>query len=102
MTTQHTPAPWESDYDSNGELSLWDQHGNNLLVSESSLPVEERKANGRLAASAPELLSALQEARDFIDCLLSNTPSEATDLLTNSGEEVEARLSSAIAKATQP
>jgi hypothetical protein len=44
----------------------------------------------------------LQEARDYLNALLDVGDDAAVDLLVNSGEDVEARLSAAIAKATQP
>lgn len=46
-----------------------------------------------------ELVEALGEARDFIDTLLANTPTEATDLLTNHGDDVFERCKAALAKA---
>ena len=123
-TTQHTPGPWKSsdrwgnfgDYNRhendapNGQVSRYSYsvvdeegfivaHCTNPLVTMSS---ERSEANAQLIAAAPDLLDALLEARDFIGCLLSNTPTEATDLLTNHGEDVEERLNVAIAKATNP
>jgi hypothetical protein len=55
-----------------------------------------------LFKAAPDLLAALQEARDYLNALLDVGDDAAVDLLVNSGEDVEARLSAAIAKATQP
>lgn len=48
-----------------------------------------------------ELLAALQEARDYLADLLNSEDDEVIDNLINNGEEVESRLSAAIAKATQ-
>lgn len=100
MTIQHTAGPWESDYDSTGELSLWDQHGNNLLVSESSLPMEERQANGKLAAAAPELLAALQSLLDHEGERELNAI--GLELESQALEEAKESARSAIAKATNP
>ena len=47
------------------------------------------------------LLTALTEARDYLKVLLDAEPDEATDLLTNSGEEVEERLTKAIDEAVK-
>jgi hypothetical protein len=60
----------------------------------------EAEANARLIAAAPEMLAALQDARDYLEALLGGGGDAAVDLLANSGEDVEARLSAAIAKAT--
>lgn len=47
-----------------------------------------------LAARNAELIAALREARDFINALLDST--DPTNLLTNSGEDVTARLNGAL------
>jgi hypothetical protein len=54
----------------------------------------------RLIAAAPGMLAALQDARDYLEALLGGGGDAAVDLLANSGEDVAARLSAAIAKAT--
>jgi len=46
-----------------------------------------------------KLFNALVEARDFIDTLLANTITEASDLLSNEGEDVLARLNTVITAA---
>jgi hypothetical protein len=45
------------------------------------------------------LVIAATEARDFLRSLLDAQPAEATDFLTNNGEDVEDRLSAALAAA---
>jgi vacuolar-type H+-ATPase subunit H len=57
--------------------------------------------NEAVEGATKDLLAALQEARDYLNALLDVGDDAAVDLLVNSGEDVEARLSAAIAKATQ-
>lgn len=45
-----------------------------------------------------ELFTALVEARDFIKSLIDATEDEATDFLTNNGEELEDKLTEVIDK----
>jgi hypothetical protein len=89
---KHTPGPWK-------------QMGNALVCDDPyTEPIctvygDSREPNARLIATAPALLKALKEAQAFIRVLLNGTADEATDLLTNTGEEVEAGLRDVIDKA---
>lgn len=62
--TKHTPGEWVSFRNANGELALWDQAGNNLLASESKLPLEQRLANARLMAASPSMLNLLESIEE--------------------------------------
>jgi hypothetical protein len=53
--------------------------------------------NQRKLEAFEGLLEAAKEGRDFISTLLGNNATEATDLLTNHGEDVENTLNAAIA-----
>jgi hypothetical protein len=66
------------------------------IMSDEDYPTKE--ADAWLLAASPKLLTACQEALDFIQRLLDGTPDEATDLLDNHGEDCEAILQAAIAK----
>lgn len=74
----HTPFPWTCERDLMGHLALWDQHGNNLLHSDSDLDMEEREANGELPAKAPELLerqtTALRRLRSAVEFITDQGP----------------------------
>ena len=108
MTTQHTPAPWKIEPHDHANV-VWSDNGvicdvfhanedDDMTASVESR--EESEANARLIAAAPELLAALQEARDYLADLLNSKDDEVIDNLVNNGEEVESRLSAAIVKAT--
>lgn len=62
MTTNHTPGPWN--YESEDNI-IYSADGARI-IDVSLIPrsihvgLDERKANGQLAASAPELLEALE------------------------------------------
>lgn len=70
METQHTPGPWLADFHNeqrNGGRFVTYVRGGNQLVPIAAVPTgvegygrEERRANARLIAAAPELLAALQ------------------------------------------
>jgi hypothetical protein len=48
------------DRDSLGEWALFDSAGNHLLHGDSDLPRDEREANARLIALAPDMASAVK------------------------------------------
>lgn len=68
----------------------------NLIKQRNAAPFGEWKKSAE-----PELLAALQEARDYLADLLNSKDDEVLDNLVNNGEEVESRLSAAIAKVTE-
>lgn len=112
---EFTPGPWHVN---NGGTSVGADLGGpfRLVASvygdrEDCAPDERMKANARLIAAAPELLSALQRFSDFADALSEIVPDNmALGLLTDGlaigpcaptvGDLRAARA--AIAKATQP
>ena len=60
MTTKHTPGPWTHHPEDN---IILDASGRRLIEWQArsvSVSVEERDANARLIAAAPELLEALE------------------------------------------
>lgn len=60
MSAKHTPAPWHTSDMANG-LVVYDQQGwavADAKVFHARHSLEEGKANARLIAAAPELLSA--------------------------------------------
>lgn len=61
-----TEGEWHTERSANGEIAFWDSEENNLLHSESDIPLEQREANARLMVKAPRLKRAL-------DCLLEQT-----------------------------
>lgn len=65
MTTKHTSGPWTHHPEDN---IILDASGRRLIEWQArsvSVSVEERDANARLIAAAPELLEALEEAVDL-------------------------------------
>ena len=58
---QHTPGPWH--FFQHSRLITTQQPEKTVIAEVTLLSQSERKANGHLIAAAPELLRALQEAR---------------------------------------
>ncbi len=93
MDTKHTPGPWTVVDD--GSYSSCLAEVGNLIVSarhevHDRLNDDVNEANARLVAAAPELLEALQAIIDGPG--LSSVPDN----------DVQALITAAIAKATQP
>lgn len=71
MKTQHTPGPWT--VDDNG--FIYDYAGNTIADPHcSDIDLDEREANARLIAAAPELLNALERLYNAIDSCVELTP----------------------------
>lgn len=106
--TQHTPGPWY--YRPEEPLvEAQNEEGFNLTIADCSrsfvLSDEEAKANARLIAASPDLLSACHEAcRAAADCLppSGNGPLDALYYKAKlmAIDEAAAKCSAAIAKAT--
>lgn len=65
MTAKHTPGPWNHGedgfvYSPCGKYTLADPHY-------ADLDIDEREANARLIAAAPELLAACEQALKVVD-----------------------------------
>ena len=97
---KHTPGPWH--------IAYGGQYADDYAIIGSKFseravcnmePRDYVQANARLIAAAPELLEALKNANAFIESLLDATPDEATDFLTNNGENVSDTTRQAIRKA---
>lgn len=69
---KHTPGPWNYGEDRAGRKRVFDPSGHEVVraMSEAGYGVrrspEEREANGRLIAAAPDLLVALRWTEDFL------------------------------------
>lgn len=72
METKHTPGPWRQD--SLGGTSIWAEPRGGACIADceadsfsgrtQSRPLDERVANARLIAAAPELLAVAQYVVD--------------------------------------
>jgi len=100
----HSPLPWRVSPDdvtihcgSKDDPEIVAITEVNDPMGQSGFEAEENaKLIVRAVNHADKLAEVLREAYDFIDILLANTSSEATDLLTNHGEDVNARLETAL------
>ena len=76
MTTKHTPGNWkvrgQAGYTGHG---VDDSTGRSVcsVPSNGNRPYDERNANVRLLAAAPEMLSVLIRAKDAIEALDGTT-----------------------------
>jgi hypothetical protein len=61
IESEHTPGPWRVSRCVLGELQPFCTNDNHLLSSVGALAIEEREANARLIAAAPDLLEMLKE-----------------------------------------
>jgi len=97
VNAKHTPGPWETSKDAVPEghiqITVYEPTGRRVAT------VFETEANARLIAAAPDLLKELKDVREWIQSLLDATPDEATDFITNNGEQVEQAIADAIVKA---
>lgn len=104
MSAQHTEAPWayaKCDSDTGiatvcivGDFVVGPDHGSPGMASYDNHGTDE--ADARLIAAAPELLAALEEARDGLRWYQDRNPGQ-TD---SSDDEAMARIAAAIARAT--
>lgn len=60
----HTPGPWELAMSADGCFILFGPKGRKLLTIPLDEQDEEKVANARLIAAAPELLEVIREAVD--------------------------------------
>lgn len=83
------------------EWAARDRDDNWLAVTAAQARAELDKASAKAAPSSPspDVLAALREGRDYLRALLDLTPEAAGDALTNNGEDVEDRMTEALARA---
>ena len=67
----HTPGPWELAMSADGCFILFGAKGRNLLTIPLDEQNEEKTANARLIAAAPELLKELREMLEYTRILRS-------------------------------
>ncbi len=67
-TLKHTRAPWKFDTDNKGTYVVISDYGV-VHISDGVGQSEQREANARLIASAPELLEALQDCVESLSRL---------------------------------
>jgi hypothetical protein len=66
--TEHSPGPWNSSCYGDGSFIVRGHYGR-IVCTRDRVPFprrEESEANARLIAAAPELLEALQKAREYV------------------------------------
>lgn len=94
---RHTPGPWEAVCG----RTMWTIRGpgftgpaaGNTNYSRAAIPPEQREANARLIAAAPELLAACKLALTILD------RTARQDVITGAEGNISATLRAAIAKA---
>jgi len=96
----HTPGPWEVDREQGGGgRFVRDRH--RTLIADAfhkTVPIDERAANARLIAAAPELLAALKAYVEwFGGAHVHGCP--ADDTCDCPGAAVNALVNNALAKA---
>lgn len=98
-TQTHTPGPWQL----SGHEVIVKNHGSVAIATTDIGMVatkEEREANARLIAAAPELLSALENAEASIELVRCLDAGEAIDTeADNMLDSLQNRIRAAIAKA---
>lgn len=66
MSAQHTPGPWHAHHD-HGWLVVESENSDLYIKIEKGSAAQKHMPDARLIAAAPELLKALEEARQFIE-----------------------------------
>ncbi len=114
---KHTPGPWcvdatkatgaygvRTDYDTHPGHDYAGGYGSqicSMIPSNSDFPQEERNANARLIAAAPDLLAACQQVLSSVACenAGSSVENEFAYFWKSQWKSVRASVLSAIAKA---
>lgn len=98
MTVQHTPGPWRQEHG-----CLVGANGTSILgdgIHNHDLPDEEREANARLIAAAPELLTACELLLQLVKEYEAETKEEWKDHIADGYVlKLRAEASASIAKA---
>lgn len=93
--TKHTAGPWRSVWASFGtEVDIRGpkyQDRSSVQIA-TMADTDERDANARLIAAAPDLLAALQEIRVWCDANINGVPTEYGKMM----ERAEAAISKAV------
>jgi len=101
---KHTDLPWQVKHSDVEDQYLITGPGGCYiaLVDDQGEPIDNQ-ANAeficRACNSHEELVEALTEARDYLNTIGNTLPEDVEDFVCNSVEDVEDRLSKAIAKA---
>jgi uncharacterized membrane protein YdfJ with MMPL/SSD domain len=97
MSAMHTPGPWVVEDGEKLKIMATTPRGLKKSVAlVGGYGGESRPANARLISAAPDLLAALEEARDGLRWYQDSFPQVAD----GSDDEAMARIDAAIAKAT--
>jgi hypothetical protein len=103
METKHTPGPWEvmNNYVKrvSGAVIATTARQNSVCRFEAEVGSSEDGANARLIAAAPELLDALNHARELIKAARGYFPKSIKNPDTFRLENTNATIEAAIAKA---
>lgn len=101
MSTTHTPAPWELDYDKGSTQDILSRkHGGICTVRRAGRHDNATfAANARLIAAAPDMLAALEHADRELYELLASRKLDSTDAPFHAVRMVRDQVRAAIAKA---
>lgn len=104
MEAKHTPAPWEcvDSMSVRGPYFMGDTVSPGYLVAAlpTSTPPDERRANARLIASAPDLLEAAQKVLAWYEAEKDHSKEPDFYKRMDMCRDSEEAIRSAIAKAT--
>jgi hypothetical protein len=94
MSAKHTPGPWRVALPPNDRIQSRIIYSAAGSVARAYNNTKAAQANARLIAAAPELLAALQEARELVRLLASRYSHGPAEVAVD-------RIDAAIAKAVQ-
>lgn len=106
QTTAHTPGPWSVNIPPH-KFPIYAKHATNrfcyvaVTPRDDGISDEEKNANARLIAAAPDLLEWMSFIAGSAGMTLSRKIITKDDLFACLGE-IESRARAAIARATQP
>lgn len=115
-SAKHTPGPWEFKLDSaHTDMSIWAESVGGVRMEKNRHKIadirgwghlsylqnaeEIQDSNGRLIAAAPELLEALESAKQFIEAVMGFSDGDLPYHVDESASEVLRLAQSAIDKA---
>lgn len=109
---QHTRGPWKVEFEAEPEedraAEIYVCHPGTVcdvtvvctMGNSISGLMDQRTADARLIAAAPDLLAALHEATDFVDDAIKQWPAGSLEL--ENARVIREHIDAAIAKATRP